>query len=295
MTEHLTRRSLLSGGAATAALLVVPGTPAQAVSSGSLRRLERDYGGRIGAVGIDTGNGRTVVHRADERFPLLSTFKVLAAAAVLERARGREPGLLDRVLHWTADDLVENSPITEQHVADGLTVAQLCHAAIAYSDNTAGNLLLGRIGGPAGLTRYARALGDPATRLDRWETELNDWSPALPRDTTTPAAMARNLRALALGHELHHDDRHRLVGWLRSNTTGGARIRAGLPTGWTVGDKTGSSSAYGAANDIAVVHPPTGAPLILAVYTNRDAPDATYDNAVIASAATLLVSALGRL
>ena len=293
MTASLTRRTLLTGGAATAALLLLPGTPAQATTG--LRRLERDYDGRIGAVAIDTGTGRTVAHRPAERFPLLSTFKALAAAAVLHRARGCEPGLLDRVIRWTADDLVEYSPITEQHVSDGLTVAELCHAAIAYSDNTAGNLLLRRIGGPAGLTRYARGLGDPVTRLDRWETELNDWSPASPRDTTTPAAMARNLRGLTVGHELDPRDRDQLVGWLRANTTGGARIRAGLPASWTVGDKTGSADAYGAANDIAVVHPPTGAPLILAVYTNRRAADATYDNAVIASAATLLVSSLGRL
>jgi beta-lactamase class A len=293
MSDHLTRRTLLTGGAATAALLLLPGTPAQAAAG--LRRLERDYDGRIGAVGIDTGTGRTVTHRANERFPLLSTFKALAAAAVLDRARGREPGLLDRVIHWTAADLLPNSPITAAHVADGLTVAELCAAAIDYSDNLAANLLLERIGGPAGLTRYARCLGDPVTRLDRWETELNDWSPASPQDTTTPAAMATNLRNLTVGHELHPEDRDRLVGWLRANTTGAARIRAGLPDSWTVGDKTGSADAYGAANDIAIVHPPTGAPLILAIYTNRTAKNATYDNAVIASAATLLASALGRL
>jgi beta-lactamase class A len=293
MSDHLTRRSLLGGGAATAALLLLPGSPAQADTG--LRRLEREYGGRIGAVGIDTGTGRTVAHRPDERFPLLSTFKVLAAAAVLERARGREPGLLERVIHWTEADLVDYSPITEPRVADGLTVAELCHAAIAYSDNTAGNLLLERIGGPAGLTRYARALGDPVTRLDRWETALNDWSPASPRDTTTPAAMARNLRNLTVGHELHRADRDRLNGWLRANTTGGARIRAGLPESWTVGDKTGSADAYGAANDIAIVQPPTGAPLILAVYTNRTAADGTRDDAVIATTARMLASALGRL
>jgi beta-lactamase class A len=293
MSDHLTRRSLLTGGAATAALLLLPGTPAQAGSG--LRRLEREYGGRIGAVGIDTGTGRTVTHRPDERFPLLSTFKVLAAAAVLERARGREPGLLDRVIRWTDEDLVAYSPITSLHVDDGLTVAELCHAAITHSDNTAGNLLLERIGGPAGLTRYTRSLGDPVTRLDRWETALNDWSPASPRDTTTPAAMARNLRNLTVGHELHPCDRDRLVGWLRANTTGDARIRAGLPASWTVGDKTGTTTAYGAANDIAIVHPPTGAPLILAVHTNRDAAGAKHDDAVIASTATLLASALGRL
>ncbi|MFI7547614.1 class A beta-lactamase [Actinoplanes sp. NPDC049599] len=293
MNEPLTRRTLLAGGAATATLLLLPGTPAQAGTG--LRRLERQYGGRIGAVGIDTGTGRTVAHRPDERFPLLSTFKALAAAAVLDRARGREPGLLDRVIHWTDADVLPNSPVTAEHVADGLTVAELCHAAITRSDNLAGNLLLERIGGPAGLTRYARGLGDPVTWLDRWETELNDWSPASPRDTTTPAAMARNLRDLTVGHDLHPADRDRLTGWLRANTTGAARIRAGLPPSWTVGDKTGTSTAYGAANDIAIVQPPSGAALILAIYTNRDTATASHDDTVIASTATLLASALGRL
>lgn len=297
MSDSLTRRSVLTGGASAAALLLLPAPAANAAANAAtgLDQLERDYGGRIGAFAVDTGSGRTVQHRSGERFPLLSTFKALAAAAVLRRARGCEPGLLERVLHWTAEDLVANSPITAQHVADGLTVAELCHAAIAYSDNTAGNLLLRQIGGPPGLTRYARGIGDPVTRLDRWETELNDWSPASPRDTTTPAAMGRDLRALTLGPELHADDRDRLVGWLRSTVTGNARIRAGLPVTWIVGDKTGSSDSYGAANDIAVVHPPSGAPLILAIYTNRNAADGTFDNAVIASTATMLVTALGRL
>ncbi|MEV4702199.1 class A beta-lactamase [Actinoplanes sp. NPDC049316] len=287
-----TRRTLITGGASAAALLLLPGA---ARAASGLSDLERKYAARIGAYAVDTGNGRVVRHRASERFPLLSTFKVLASAAVLDRARHCEPGLLDRVIHYSADDLVSYSPITEQHVEDGMTVAELCRAAITYSDNTAGNLILDRIGGPAGLTRYVRGLGDPVTRLDRYETDLNLWSPTEVRDTTTPEAVGRDLRTLTLGTALHPGDRAQLIAWLRANTTGGLRIRAGLPPDWTVGDKTGSGDAYGPANDLALVQPPAGAPLIMAVYTNKLAADAAYENALIAETATVLARSLGRL
>ncbi|PRY23352.1 class A beta-lactamase [Pseudosporangium ferrugineum] len=292
MRDLLTRRTLLTGGATTAALLLLPSA---AHANSGLSELEREYDARIGGFALDTGNGRTVQHRATELFPLLSTFKVLASAAVLRRARTCDPGLLDRVIHYDAADLVTYSPITSQHVEDGMTVAALCEAALTYSDNTAGNLLLRLLGGPPAVTRYARGLGDPVTRLDRWETALNDWSPTELRDTTSAKAMGRNLQAVTLGQALHPEDRARLTGWLRMNTTGDARIRAGLPAGWVVGDKTGSSDAYGAANDIAVVQPPSGAAIVLAIYTNRNAPDATYDNTLVARTATALVRALGRL
>jgi beta-lactamase class A len=191
--------------------------------------------------------------------------------------------------------VLPNSPVTGQHVDTGLTVAQLCDAAITRSDNTAGNLLLSQIGGPAGLTAFARTLGDPTSRLDRWETDLNDWRPDDPRDTTTPAAIGRDLARLTIGSALVPQDRQLLNGWLRGNTTGGARIRAGLPTTWVIGDKTGTSQSYGAANDIAVAWPPGSAPLIIAIYTNRHQPDAAADNQIVATTATVLAGALGKL
>ncbi|WP_184723380.1 class A beta-lactamase [Streptosporangium saharense] len=260
-----------------------------------LRALERSFRGRIGAYALDTGSGRTITYRSGERFPLLSTFKALAAAAVLHRARTSSPGLMERVVRWKRGDLKPNSPITEKHVRDGLSVARLCEAAITRSDNTAGNMLLRQIGGPAGLTRYLRSLNDPVSRLDRWETELNDWNPGEKRDTTTPAAVAGDLRAVTLGNALVPEDRARLEGWLRANKTGDARIRAGLPPGWGVGDKTGSSDSYGAANDIAVIRPPgSAAPIVMAVYTTREGADTRYEEKVIAETATVLVGALRR-
>ncbi|PRX70314.1 beta-lactamase class A [Nonomuraea fuscirosea] len=296
--------SLLAGAALTAAPATAATAPAaRAAISGEaqvkkeLRALEASFKGRIGAYAIDTASGRTLAYRSGERFPLLSTFKAMACAAALHRARTSQPGLMDKVVKWTAADLKPNSPTTEKHVKDGLTVAKLCRAAITLSDNTAGNMVLKQIGGPAGLTRYFRTLKDPVSRLDRWETELNDWAPKDRRDTTTPAAIARDLRAVTTGGALSAKDRERLNGWLIATETGGARIRAGLPKSWTVGDKTGTNTEIGAGNDIAVAWPAgrKAAPIILAVYTNREGSGAVTNDAAIARAATILARGLGRL
>jgi len=316
MTSDLPRRALLAGVPAAAAVFLAPdgaradrrgtarGTTPRAEGSGRppgtapcprLAELEREYAGRIGGFALDVGTGTTVGHRARERFPMLSTFKVLAAGAILHRARTSEPGLLDRVLHWTRDDLVEYSPVTSQHVQDGLTVTQVCEAAIGQSDNTAGNLMLSRIGGPAGLTRFVRTIGDRTTRSDRWETQLNLWAPGELMDTTSPAAMAADLRALTVGSALHPADRDLLLTWMRGCATGAARIRAALPGDWTVGNKTGSSGDIGAANDIAIAFPPGRAPLVLSIYTHRNDPSLPYeDRAVSLAAAILLDQVMGR-
>lgn len=309
MATHISRRSLLAGAASAAPLalgLSACGTDTPATPNASrqpnpgvgaqLRELERSYQGRIGAFGIDTADGATVGYRLNERFPLLSTFKVLAASAVLRKARQSEPGLMQRVIHYTKDDLVPYSPVTTKHVDSGMPVAELCRAAITMSDNTAGNLLLKQIGGPKGLTTFARSLDDPITRLDHWEVELNMWQPGEKRDTTMPEFMGRDLRVLAHGDALHAQDRSQLNDWLRDNTTGDERIRAGLPSDWTVGDKTGTAVGYyAAANDIAIAWPPEGEPIVLAIYTNREKKDAKPKDAVIATTATILARALGKI
>ncbi|WP_203977985.1 class A beta-lactamase [Planotetraspora silvatica] len=268
--------------------------PAPAEVDRQLRRLEQQNHGRIGAYAIDTGTGRALSHRAGELFPTLSTFKAMVSAAVLRKARQSDPGLMDRVVHYTGDDLVDYSPITEKHVDTGMTVAELCDAAITVSDNTAGNLLLKQIGGPAGLTAFYRSLGDSVSRLDRWETELNEWKPGQKRDTTAPSAYARDLLALTLGNALEPADRTRLIGWMDDATTGDARIRAGLPKDWTVGDKTGTGPTYGTTNDIAVVRPPSGAPVVMVILTNRRAADGAGDDKIVAKTAAILARGLGR-
>ncbi|MFG1878718.1 class A beta-lactamase [Sphaerisporangium sp. NPDC049003] len=288
--------------AAPAAATALTAATAPAAVSGEaqvrkdLRKLEVSFKGRIGAYAIDTATGKMVTYRAGERFPLLSTFKAPLCAAVLHKARTSEPGLMSKVVKWTAADLKPNSPITEKHVEDGLSVAQLCEAAVTLSDGTASNLLLAQIGGPACLTKYFRTLKDPISRMDRRHPELNDWTPKEKRDTTTPAAIGRDLRALTTGKALHAKDREQLNAWLIASKTGDERIRAGLPKTWTIGDKTGTnSSGFGGGNDIAAIWPEKGAaPLIMAIYTNRSAGLAT-DNKAIAKTATILARGLGKL
>ncbi|WP_225878756.1 class A beta-lactamase [Spongiactinospora rosea] len=258
-----------------------------------LRALEASFDGRIGAYAIDTATGRTIGHRADERFPLASTFKAVVAAAVLHKARTSDPGLLKRVVRWTAAEIEPNSPVTQEHVKSGLTVARLCEATVTQSDNTAGNILLKEIGGPAGLTRYFRSLGDRISRSDRWEPEMNHWKPGEKRDTTSPAAMANDFRRLATGDALNAKDQKRFTTWLVASKTGGNRIRAGLPSTWKVGDKTGTGGTYGTANDVAVIWPPkAAAPIVMAVYTSRKPAEADADEKVLAKTATALVRAL---
>ncbi|WP_433337707.1 class A beta-lactamase [Spirillospora sp. CA-294931] len=277
--------------------LTAVATPAEVDVRRELRGLETSYKGRIGAYAIDTGTGRTVGYRGHERFPSNSTFKAPLCGAVLHKARTTDPGLMGRTLRWTKEDLVEHSPVTglETNLKNGLNPAQLCHATVTVSDNTAANLLLEQIGGPSGMTRYYRSLGDPVGRLDRTETALNDWKPGEKRDTIMPAFMASDLRALTLGGALVPEDRGRLNAWLRATSTSAKRIRAGLPKDWTVGDKTGTGGPHSGAHDIAVVWPTSGAPLIIAVYTHRNAATPEYDESVIAKTATVLARGLGRL
>jgi beta-lactamase class A len=172
-----------------------------------------------------------------------------------------------------------------------MTVAELCEAAMTLSDNTAGNLLLASIGGPQGLTAFVRSLGDDVTRLDRIETELNEAAPDDPRDTTSPDAMASDLRALALGNVLSTKSRAQLIGWLAANMTGGKRLRAGLPAGWRVGDKTGTGE-QGTANDVAVIWPPDRAPFVITAYLTGAAAPAERQDAVMAAVGRAVTTAL---
>jgi beta-lactamase class A len=262
------RRSILLGGLALAtAACAAPAPPPAVADSPELPALEQRFGGRLGVYAVDTADGRTVTHRADERFLMCSTSKMLAAAAILA-LRTDQPGLLDRVISYPRDALVANSPITQQH--GELTVAALCHAAITVSDNTAMNLLLETLGGPGRLTGFLRREGDMVSRQDRTETELNLRDGE--KDTSTPAQMAANLRSFAVDDGLDPEGRDILVGWLKANTTGTTRIKAGLPADWVVGDKTGAGS-QGEINDVAVVWPPNRAPLVVAVFTTGDTPD----------------------
>ncbi|MCI2418040.1 class A beta-lactamase [Saccharopolyspora sp. K220] len=253
--------------------------------------LERRYDVRLGLSARNVRTGRALEHRADERFAICSTFKTYAAAALL-RAHPLATGYFAKVIRYTSEDLVENSPITETNVATGMTVADLCYAAITHSDNTAGNLLLAELGGPAAIAPFARSIGDGSTRLDRWETELNSAIPGDERDTTTPAGIAAGYQALVLGDALGQPERDQLTNWLIANTTGNERIRAGLPPSWRTGDKTGTGS-YGAANDIAVTWTDHGDPIVIAMLSSRAEQDAEVNSALFADGARFVAEALG--
>lgn len=253
-----------------------------------LAALERAAGARLGVYAVDTGTGRTVAYRADERFAYASTIKALAAGSVLRRLDTRD---LDRRLTWTADEVVDNSPVTSQHVTDGLTVRQVIAAAIEVSDNTAGNELFELLGGPSGLERSLRALGDSTTSVDRIEPALNSAIPGDPRDTTTPRALIGSFGRYVLGSVLPPGDRRLLLRSLDRASTGLTLIRAQFPAGWRVGDKTGSA-AYGTRNDVAVVRPPGRAPILVAVLTTHDDPDAATDDALVAAAAKVVADRL---
>jgi beta-lactamase class A len=287
MTTLLSRRRALAGGLLAVPALATASQPARANSAeiaDRLAALERRHPGRICVSMLDLASGRRVEHRAGERILICSTFKALAAAFVLHRIdQGQEK--LDRRIKVAQTDLVTYSPVTQKHVAEGaMTVAQLCDAIMTWSDNAAANLLLRSFGGPAALTAFCRQLGDEVTRLDRYETELNTHDhPGDLRDTTTAAAMLENLRKLLFTEMLTPPSRAQLAAWLIANRTGDARLRAGLPKTWLIGDRTGTNGdKHGNANDIAVIWPADRPPLIVTAYCEIPGIASEQRNAVIA-------------
>ncbi|MFF8763945.1 class A beta-lactamase [Nocardiopsis dassonvillei] len=251
--------------------------------------LEEEFDARLGVYAVDTGSGEEVAHRPDERFAYCSTHKAFSAALVLQQ---NTPEEMEEVVTYDADDVFGHSPVTEQHVDTGLPLVEVADAAVRYSDNTAANLLFDELGGPDGFEEAMEEMGDDVIEADRVEPGLSRWAPGDTRDTSTPRAMAGSLREFVLGDALPEDRREVLTRMLVDNLTGDELIRAGVPEGWEVGDKTGSGN-YGTRNDIAVLWPPEGDPIVLAVMSSRDEEDAEYDNALIAGAAEVVVEALG--
>ena len=253
--------------------------------------IESRMGGRIGVAALDTNSNKRLDYRQDERFAMCSTFKFLAAAAVLKRVDEKKEKL-ERFVPYGAKEILEYAPVTKEHLKDGgMTLGALCAAAIVQSDNTAGNLLLNAIGGPAGLTNFVRTLGDRVTRLDRIEPELNSAIPGDERDTTTPAAICSDMQRLLLGDALSEASRRQLEDWLQRNETGGAMIRAGVPKNWIIGDKTGRGS-NGATNDIAIMRPPGRAPILLAIYSAGSTATANDRAAAIAEVAKIVAESM---
>ena len=260
-----TRRAVLISAASAA---LAPGAFLRAEQRkpllARLGEVEEKSGGRLGCAVLDTASGHRFAYRGTDRFPMCSTFKLLAVALVLRRVdRGEEQ--LERRIVYSREDVLSYAPVTSLHVQDGMTVEELCAAAITLSDNTAANLLLKSFGGPAGLNDFLRGIGDSITRLDRTEPTLNEAAPGDDRDTTTPSMMLEDMRRLLLGDVLKPDARGRLTHWLVDCKTGDTRLRGGLPPEWKAGDKTGSGD-HGTTNDIAIIWPPNHAPVLVTAY-----------------------------
>ncbi|MCA5922013.1 class A beta-lactamase [Curtobacterium oceanosedimentum] len=279
-----------TGGAGASASATPSAVPAgdDAATTRAFDALERRYDARLGVTAIDTGSGRTVAHRASERFAFASTIKVAIAAAVLDASSTAD---LSTVVRYDRDDLLEYAPVTSEHVDSGMTVRELVDAALRYSDNTAANLLVERLGGPDAVERWLRGIGDRTTHVDRVEPDLNEATPGDPRDTTTPEQSAADLRAVLLGDALDADDRRVLRDAMLGNTTGDDTIRAGVDPSWRVADKTGTAS-YGVRNDIAIVTPPGREPIVLVVMTSRSGPDDEPSDALVAAATRAAVAGL---
>ena len=252
-------------------------------------QLETKFRAQLGVYVLDTGTGRTVTFNAGERFAFCSTSKALSTGVLLKWDTNAQ---LDQVIHYTASDLVEYSPVTSQHVRTGMTLRAIMTAALEYSDNTAANLLLNQLGGPRQLQVALRVLGDTTTNADRTEPTLNNATPGDTRDTSTAQALGADMRDFVLGDVLPQSRRQLLTGWMLANTTGGQYIRAGVPHGWKVADKTGNGD-WGTRNDIAIAWPPSGAPVVIAVLSHRGSANATSDDALLADATKTAVTALG--
>ena len=287
----INRRALLV--AMPAVVPVLAAWPAVADDAPSfLKDYERATGGKIGLYAENVSSGVTLAWRANQRFVMCSTFKASLAACMLARV-DRGADRLDRTISYGRKDILDYAPVAKENLAKGtLSIAELCKGAVELSDNTCANLLLKHIGGPAKLTAFWRSLGDTTSRLDHNEPELNRSPPGDPHDTTTPAAMAGNLKRLVLGNALSPSSREHLTGWLLNCKTGGNRLRSGLPKDWRIGDKTGSNGKD-AAGDIAVAWTKSDVPIVIAVYTQGGKPTAARHEQVFAAAARWVAERLG--
>ncbi|WP_025156872.1 class A beta-lactamase [Leifsonia aquatica] len=282
-TAASTASSTAASGAA-----VADGTAGGASTQGAFSALERTHAATLGVTAIDTGTGRTVAYRGGERFPFASSNKTFIAAATLQASSDAD---LDTVVHYTSADLLAYAPITSRFVDTGMTVRELLDAMLRFSDNTAANLLVARLGGPDAVEAWLRGIGDRTTNVDRIEPDLNEALPGDARDTTTPAQFAADLRAVLLGSTLETKDRTLLRNTMLDCTTGDGTIRAGVDPAWPVADKTGTGE-YGVRDDIAVVYPAGRAPIVIVTMSRHATADAASDDALLAAATKVAVAAL---
>lgn len=299
----ISRRGILAGGVAVTTVALAGCSEKVTQALGFAQRMieiQKRHGGRVGVSAL-TGTSTSTANaeangslsiQSTERFAMCSTFKWVLAAAILQQVDQGKLKLSDLVKYGKTD-LLEYAPVTTMHVAKGeMTIGDLCSAAVSLSDNTAANLLLPLIGGPAGLTAFVRSLGDTVTRFDRTEPTLNSNIDGDEQDTTTPEAMSNLLRTVFTGTVLTPESLKRLKDWMVATSTGNARIRAGVPTGAVVADRTGTGE-HNATNDVGVVWLPGKPPVFLSIYTSGGTLDADGRNAIIADITKLVFDTLG--
>lgn len=257
-----------------------------ALANTELQNLEKTFDGKIGVYAIDTNNNQIIAYRADERFPVQSTCKVMGVAALLKQS-DKNSKLLQEQIHYTKDDLIFWHPVTGVNILSGMSLEALAEAAITYSDNVAMNLIIKELGGPNKVTDFSRSIGNKTFNIEHYEGDLNS-NPAINQDNSTPKDMALSLQKLTLGNSLTQAQRTQLITWMRNNVAGNKRIRAGSPLGWAVADKTGSGD-YGIANDIGILWAPTCKPVVLSIYTVQNKKEAKKREDIIASATSIVM------
>ncbi|MDX2165121.1 MAG: class A beta-lactamase [Gammaproteobacteria bacterium] len=273
------------------ALILGTSFPAFADSVGqSFAQLEKSTHGQLGIAAINTANNQKIDYRSNQRFPMECTAKFIGVAAVLKKSK-TDHSILDKKVFYQKSDLVSWSPITEKHINTGMTIKQLCKAAMIISDNTAINLLIKHAlnGGPDKLNTFARSIGDNTFHQVDWWPQEATTIPGEKRNTTTPVAMEKSLEKIALGNVLAFEQRQDLLTWMKNNHTGNKRIRAGVPKGWIVADKTGTGDYYGIVDDIAVIWPPKSKPIILVAYFSGNKKDMQKQDNVLAKATKIVI------
>ena len=260
----------------------------ETANTDAFAKLEEKFDAKLGVFALDTGTNQTVTYRPDERFAYASTHKALAVGVLLHQKSIED---LNQRIIYTREDLVNYNPVTEENIDTGMTLKELADASLRFSDNTAQNLILKQIGGPIGFKKALEEIGDNVTNPERYEPDLNEVKPGETHDTSTPRALATSLQAFTLGNILPTAKRELLIDWMKRNTTGDTLIRAGVPTDWEVADKTGAGS-YGTRNDIAIIWPSEGDPIILVILSSREKIDADYNDKLIVETTQEVIKSL---
>lgn len=285
-----------------------------------MARLARPIDGRVGACAMDAAG--IACANGDRRFSLQSVMKLVVGVAVLD-AVDRQGWKLDDAIVVKPEDLsLGVQPIKKLVTPEGYrtTIGDLVRRAVVDSDSAAVDILIARLGGPSVVQAALDRLGVKDVRIDRDERHLQTevagltWRPefvdeallasamakvpearvadayrayqADPRDTATPKGMAALLHALASGKLLSTASTKFLMDVMVETVTFPDRLKAGVSGAWTLGHKTGTSSAWrgvtAATNDVGVLTAPDGTHVAIVVFIGDSRAPAPARAAVMA-------------